>query len=319
MGYNDFIIGGTLMNDPEALLHYLDVLLKESNFTKAARELYISQPYLTQLIKRIEKKLGTRIINRDHVPFSLTEAGMIYYKYLENISYNDQQLERELVPFTQPNKEIIKLGILESLGIFLLPKLLPAFLQKNPNAEVQLFENSPRQNETNLLNGDIDCYIGQTPETISHNLDYSVKDGEQYYIVIPQTSSYFQPGRFILTSDALDLKEILQAPMVLSASESAIRHQVNGLFQKFHIKPNIVLESKSIITATELALKGIGLTISSASILTRMKQTPINLLPINENLIYINFFIATRKNKKISPMLKELIDSFNKLNLKSSI
>lgn len=43
------------MNDPEALLHYLDVLLKESNFTKAARELYISQPYLTQLIKRIEK------------------------------------------------------------------------------------------------------------------------------------------------------------------------------------------------------------------------------------------------------------------------
>ena len=82
------------MNDPEALLHYLDVLLKENNFTKAARELYISQPYLTQLIKRIEKRLGTQIINRDHVPFSLTEAGMIYYKYLENISYNDQQLER---------------------------------------------------------------------------------------------------------------------------------------------------------------------------------------------------------------------------------
>ncbi|EEJ71314.1 hypothetical protein HMPREF0548_1839 [Lactobacillus ultunensis DSM 16047] len=42
MGYNNFITGGTLMNDPEALLHYLDVLLKESNFTKAARELYIS-------------------------------------------------------------------------------------------------------------------------------------------------------------------------------------------------------------------------------------------------------------------------------------
>lgn len=47
--------------------------------------------------------------------------------------------------------------------------------------------------------------------------------------------------------------------MVLTASESAIRHQVNGLFQKFHIKPNIVLESKSIITATDLALRGVGL------------------------------------------------------------
>ena len=52
------------MKDPEILIHYLDVLLKESKFTRAARELYISQPYLTQLIKRIERKLGTKILNR---------------------------------------------------------------------------------------------------------------------------------------------------------------------------------------------------------------------------------------------------------------
>lgn len=191
------------MNNPEALLHYLDVLLKESNFTKAARELYISQPYLTQLIKRIEKKLGTKIINRDRVPFSLTEAGMIYYKYLENISYNDQQLERDLAPYTEPNKEIIKLGVLESLGSFLLPRLLPSFLQNNPNVEIQLFEHSPQKNETNLLNGDIDCYIGQTPETISHDLNYLVKNGEQYYVVIPQNSHYFRSDKFILEADDL--------------------------------------------------------------------------------------------------------------------
>lgn len=306
---------GIYMNDPEALLHYLDILLKESNFTKAARELYISQPYLTQLIKRIEKKLGTKIINRDRVPFSLTKAGMIYYKYLENISYSDQQLDRDLAPYTQPNKEIIKLGILESLGSFLLPRLLPSFLQKNDNVEIQLFENSPRKNETNLLNGDIDCYIGQTPETISHDLDYLVKNGEQYYVVIPQNSPYFRSDKFILEADDLDLKEILQAPMVLSASESAIRHQVNGLFQKFHIKPKIILESKSIITATDLALRGVGLTISSASILSRMRQVPVNLLKIDENLIYINFFIATKKENNISSSLQNLIEEFKNLEL----
>lgn len=307
------------MNDPEALLHYIDVLLKESNFTKAARELYISQPYLTQLIKRIEKKIGAKIINRDQVPFSLTEAGMIYYQYLGKISYNGQQLERELAPFTHPNKEIIKLGILESLGIFLLPKLLPPFLKDNPNIEIQLFEDSPRKNETNLLNKNIDCYIGQTPETISHDLNYSVKKGEQYYVVIPQNSPYFHSNEFILQGDTLDLKDILKAPMILSASESAIRHQVNGLFQKFHIKPNIILESKSIITATELALKGLGLTISSASILKRMQQTSINLLPIDKNLIYINFFIAVQKENNISPAVKKLIEAFSKLNLKTNI
>lgn len=46
------------MNDPDIMLNYLETLLKESNFTRAAEHLYISQPYLTQLIKRVEKKTG---------------------------------------------------------------------------------------------------------------------------------------------------------------------------------------------------------------------------------------------------------------------
>lgn len=113
------------MNNPETLLHYIDTLLITSNFTQAAKELYISQPYLTQLIKRIEKKIGTQILNRFQLPFTLTEAGMIYYNYLETISYNDQQLVRKLTRYTHPNSKLIRIGTLES---FLLLKLLPDFL-----------------------------------------------------------------------------------------------------------------------------------------------------------------------------------------------
>lgn len=107
--------------------------------------------------------------------------------------------------------------------------------------------------------------------------------------------------------------------MVLSSSESAIRHQVNGLFQKFYIKSNIVLESKSIITATELALKGLGLTITSASILKRIKQSPINLLPIDKSLIYIDFFIATKSKGNVSPSIIELIKEFQQIDFNSTI
>ncbi|MBA1392918.1 LysR family transcriptional regulator, partial [Lactobacillus sp. XV13L] len=60
------------MNNPEELQHLLDVLLKNSSFTKAAKELYISQPYLTQLVGRIEKNLGVKIIERAKLPYTLT-------------------------------------------------------------------------------------------------------------------------------------------------------------------------------------------------------------------------------------------------------
>lgn len=307
------------MNDPEELLHDLDVLLQESNFTRAAKKLYISQPYLTQLIKRIEKKIGAQILNRETTPFTLTEAGLIYYQYLEQVSYNDQQLTRRLERFTNPEGEVIRIGILESLGSYLLPELLPGFLAKHPNVKIQLFEAFPRKTEARLLNEQIDCYIGQTPENISRGLTSYTNGSETYYIVIPQDSSFYQKDKFILKPNELDVKELLEQPLVLSQPESAIRHQVNGLLQKFHVKSNIMMESNSVLTATNLSVKGLGLTISSASILKRLKQTPINLLPLEPELMQIKFFIAVKKERQLFPALKALIDEFNSLSLSQTI
>lgn len=298
------------MNNPEEIQHFIDVLIKEDSFVKAAKKLYISQPYLTQLIKRIESHLGTPIINRDKRPYSLTQAGLLYYQYLENVSYDKQQLNKKIAKYTHPNKEIIKIGILESLGTYLLPEILPDFLKQNPQVEIQLFENFPRENEKNLLSGNIDCYIGQTPEAIDSSLDIVSNGGEKYYIVISPASPYYQAGKFILDPHELDLKELLQEPFVLSVPGSAIRHQVNGVFQRFHLEPKVILESKSIITATSLAIHGMGLTISTASIIKRIGETPINLFPISHDLINVVFFIASRREKTKSKALKNLIREF---------
>lgn len=307
------------MKDPEILQHYIDVLLKESNFTRAAHELYISQPYLTQLIKRLERKLGAKIINRETIPFTLTEAGIIYYQYLETAISNNQTLIEQLTPFSMPNKEVIRIGVLESLGTFLLPTLLPDFLAKNPNIKIQLSETYPRKNETKLLNEEIDCYLGQTPESLNHGIDFYVNGGEDYFVIISPKSPYFKKGRFILEPNEYDIKDILQEPFVVSSANSAIRRQVNGAFQKYHVKPNIVLESNSILTATNLAIKGVGLTISAASIIKRMAQTPINLLPLDNNLIQIKYFVAVKHKTHQTDGLQRLITAFTNLKIKPSI
>ena len=307
------------MNNPETVLHFIDVLLKESNFTRAAGELYISQPYLTQLIKRVERKLGTEIIDRETIPFTLTQAGVIYYNYLETKITNKQRLEEQLTPYVSPDQELIRIGVLESLGTFLLPELLPNFMLENPNIKIQLAENSPRVSEAHLLHEQIDCYLGQTPESLNQGLDFYVNGGENYFVIISPRSKYFKKGRFILEPNEYKIEDILQEPFVVSSNSSAIRHQVNGIFQKFHIKPNIILESSSIITATNLAIKGVGLTISAASIIKRMAQTPINLLPVDHNLIQIKYFIAVKHGQKINPGLQNLISAFKKLKIEPNI
>lgn len=306
------------MHDPDTILHYFDVLLKHSSFTKAARELYISQPYLTQTIKRLEKSLGSQLLERSQVPFTLTPAGRIYYQYLERQSLAHQQLERLLAPYTNPERRVLRITVLESLGSYLLPALLPPFLKAHPECDVEILEALPRKSESMLLNNEADCYLGQTPETVASGIQTFTNGGERYYIVIPQNSPYFRPGRFILPENTYDPAVLLQEKLVLSKNGSAIRHQINGLLQKYRIKPHVILESQSVITAAELATKGLGLTISSASILRRVRQTPINLLPLAEELLTIKFFIAVAQ-KHCDPLLKSLIETFQGLQLQAEI
>ena len=299
------------MRDPDLMLNYLEVLLKHSNFTKAASELYISQPYLTQLIKRIEKELGAPIINRHHLPFSLTEAGQIYYQYLENLSAEHQRLALQLARYTNDSTEIIRVAVLESLGTFLLPAILSNFLKTHPAVRIQVVEGFPHQSEERILNDQADLYMGQTPETLNYGIHPYINGGENYYVIIPATSKFYQPGRFIL--------DLLQEPFVLSSAESEIRHQVNSLFQNRKLVPKVVMVSNSVITVANLAIQGVGLTISAASILKRIKETPINLYPLDPALIQIRYFIGAKKDRPLSNAMRDLIAAFQSANLQMKI
>ncbi|WP_187344763.1 LysR family transcriptional regulator [Limosilactobacillus fermentum] len=307
------------MRDPDLMLNYLEVLLKHSNFTKAASELYISQPYLTQLIKRIEKELGAPIINRHRLPFSLTEAGQIYYQYLGNLSAEHQRLALQLARYTNDSTEIIRVAVLESLGTFLLPAILPNFLKTHPAVRIQVVEGFPHQSEERILNDQADLYMGQTPETLNYGIHPYINGGENYYVIIPATSKFYQPGRFILDPSTYNLDDLLQEPFVLSSAESEIRHQVNSLFQNRKLVPKVVMVSNSVITVANLAIQGVGLTISAASILKRIKETPINLYPLDPALIQIRYFIGAKKDRPLSDAMRDLIAAFQSANLQMKI
>ena len=104
-----------------SMLQYIDVLLKHGNYTKAAQNLYISQSYLTQTIKKIENELGIEIINRQSTPLQLTEAGKIYYQYLTSLVNEQEQFKRKIKKYTDTDYNVIQIGVLPSLGTYLLP------------------------------------------------------------------------------------------------------------------------------------------------------------------------------------------------------
>lgn len=309
------------MQDPITSLMYINAILKNNNIRKAAKELYISQPSLTQYITRIENDIGAKIINRTKTPYTLTQAGVIYHNYIENIIAANDNLKKDLAQYSSFNKNTIRIGIAKQLSTFLLPKLFSEFCTNNPKLEIKFIEDSAEGLTDKLLNEQIHCFIGQPDKTSSYKVKYESNKSGTFFAIIPQKSKFYNSDKTILNSSDLNLKELISQPLILSTPYSSIRYQIDELFHKFDVKPRIIFESDNISTVTNLALHGHGITISTPIIINSLyhPSNNVNFYPIKDKSLQPEYFIAILKKKKISSQLRKIINQFKELEIDPNI
>ncbi len=291
-------------------LFYIDALLKFSNYSKAAESLYISQPYLTQVIKRIEKELDCQIINRTEAPFRLTEQGKVYYDYLGSLETVYSNMRRQISAITDMDKTTIKIGILASIGTYLIPLFLPQFLALYPECQIELVEDIPENNEKRLLKSEVDFWIGQNSSNLSPNLSAVSWGKHRYYAVIPRTCKLYQADIGKIAPGCIDIKDLLRQKLVLTSKGSAIRMQVDHLLSIYKIKPDIGIESSEIATVKNLAMAGVGLTFVPESVALEACPEKYNIYALPLEQLNLDYFIAHHHNRELSAIDNHLLDTF---------
>lgn len=301
-----------LLKDTQKILRCLDALLAYGNFTKAAHALYISQPYLTQFIQKLEQELHIKLINRAPNHLQLTEAGKVYYTYLEKLESDTAQFDDQLRQYiTTAQVTTLKIGILSTLGSYLLPQFLPQFLATHPQVQVVIKEDLPQNSEAKLLEKQLDFYIGQNPETLPATLTAHTHGQHHYLAIIPANSALYSPNQTRLAPGTIAMKTLLSEPLLLTKNGSAIRRQVDYLLQHYQVEPHIVVESDNIFTIYNLSQKGCGITIIPEELTANQSSTlPYNIYPLSDQLIAINFFMAQRTDATLNPAAQDLLATF---------
>ncbi|HEY8455000.1 MAG TPA: LysR family transcriptional regulator [Actinopolymorphaceae bacterium] len=117
-------------------LEFFRAVVRNLSFSRAARELYTSQPYVSNQIRRLEDHYGVPLFVRSHPRIALTEAGEVLRERIEKILDDLEELEQVAQQFKGLHCGTIQLAATESAGNHVLPELISSFNKHSPEIVV---------------------------------------------------------------------------------------------------------------------------------------------------------------------------------------
>lgn len=176
------------------------------SFSKAAAELYISQPSLSATIRKLEKELGFKIFDRSKTPVVLTPEGQIYYEYLEETIKSEAETLRRIKTLKTPVTQRLSVGGSNYISHILLPRICGKFSDRFPDTEIRLDmgqTSSTRNLYEKLADGALDLTISHTCD--KDKFDFVSLFEEKYVIVIRKNA----PGAKNLLPYSITREEVL--------------------------------------------------------------------------------------------------------------
>ncbi len=122
----------------ETVAKYAYQVYKKGSFTKAAKELYISQPSLSAAISRLENDLGFRIFDRTTIPCSLTAEGRIYIESIEEIIESENNMLKRIKEISDTDHGSVRVGGSSFASYLILSEICNAFYKRYPKINVTL-------------------------------------------------------------------------------------------------------------------------------------------------------------------------------------
>ena len=200
------------------------------NITKTAKLLYVSQPSITQAIKKLEEILGVQLIVRTKKGIFLTNEGEILFNYVKISMEAIFNAEQRMIEMKNMKYGTIRVGASYSLTKFFLLPLIEKFHQKYPNIKIQIINGNTKESLKALKTNAIDIIVLNLPQENDADLNY-IKKIEVHDCFVASTK-YFDN----LIGKKLTLAELNKYPIILKNQNSNTRK-----FLDIHCAANNVL------------------------------------------------------------------------------
>jgi DNA-binding transcriptional LysR family regulator len=197
---------------------------KRLNFTKAAAELFVTQPAVTKHIQELESQFGTALFDRRGNQVSLTAAGSLLLRHAETIMGTYRQLEFDMNALKGEPGGTLRLGASTTVAQYVIPPVLARFHEQSAEVSISLLNGNTQQIEQALLNNDIDLGL---VEGRTHHSDIRYTSFVKDELVLVCRPDHPLAGR-----DEITLDELRSIPILLrergSGSLEVVEHALRS-------------------------------------------------------------------------------------------
>lgn len=244
----------SINNHPE----YFIMIAQTKNLSAAAARLYVSQPYLSQYLIRLEKELNVKLFDRVS-PLRLTKAGEIYYTYLQDMKNLTENFFSDLHDIDSRSTHIINLGLSPWRGSTLLPDILPIFFKKYRDIQIVLHEHPANELSGLVKDGYVDLAIMNSNLKNIDNMASQVIYHEKILLVANKNNEKtLELCRAIQEGWNNPLSVIEKERFILLNRGLIVSEQVHRYLSRHEIHPKFKIMTTNNTTAINLVGENIG-------------------------------------------------------------
>lgn len=283
-------------------LHQLRYIVKVSElgkFSLAAKELFVTQPTLSQQIINLEKEIGVKLFVRQSKNVQLTPAGKEFVMHAKRILTQVDNLYDLMSNYSTLEIGNISVGIMWSASYLGITKIIEDFSVLYPKVNVEITVDGSQILPQKLKDGEIDVgFYVATEKT------FGSEDVVQYKIINSRMMAVVSKKNPLSECESLEIHELTKEKLILPSGDKAFKDIIMKSYIGIGERPDIFCETNLADVRIKFAEENKGITFLADTVLQNMKLenvVAIPFIPFIERPVYV----ATRKDELVNPVVSK--------------
>lgn len=282
-------------------LQVFEAIVRLGSFTKAAEELFLTQPTVSLQMKKLADSVGLPLVEAIGRHTRATEAGQELYQACRTIFRALGDLESKFADLKGLRAGKIRLGVITTAKYF-APEMLGEFCKLYPGVDISLKVSNRERILERILAYDDDLYILGAPPP--GDLDLVTYPFAPNPLVVMAARNHPLVGQ-----KSIPFERVAQEPFILREPGSGTRETIVKFFEEHNLQPKVRLELGSNEAIKHAVVGGLGLAIQSLHVLTlEGVKGPVALLDVQGFPIPRQWYIVHQRNKGLSLVAKAFLE-----------